>query len=70
MNREEWLGRKGELCVWREQLVERNQMKGKKPEAGEEQGWGKGEGKAGGLVVLRDFSRRKLGLGEMEICGK
>lgn len=31
----DWEGR-GELCVCRDQLVERNQMKGKKPETGEE----------------------------------
>lgn len=48
MNREERLGREGELCVWREQLVERNQMKWKKLEAGEEQGMGRWEGEGGG----------------------
>lgn len=67
--------RAGELCVCRDQLVERNQMKGKKPETGEEQGWGNKrweEEKEGrrisyfeGLCQQKKFKVRGNG-----ICGK
>lgn len=36
------------MYIWKDQLVDSNQVTGKKTEAGEQQGWGNGRGEGEG----------------------
>lgn len=69
----DWEGR-GELFICRDQLVERNQMKGKKPETGEEQARGNRweAEKEGRRISYFEglFQQKKFKVRGNGICGK